>query len=38
MPHEPDDIDRVYHLLESIRKIRQFIAGKSYEEITQWAC
>jgi uncharacterized protein with HEPN domain len=32
MPHKPNDLDRVYHLLEAARKIRRHIAGKTYED------
>ena len=32
MPHKPDDLDRVYHLLEAARKIRRHIVGKTYED------
>lgn len=35
MPHKPDDIDRVYHILDAARKIRRHLLGKTYEDFVQ---
>jgi len=35
MPHKPDNLDRVYHLLDAVRKIRRYATGKSLNDLRE---